>query len=226
MRQAALHVVHSVHSMVTGLVDGLRHLDDRRPAAYGLIAIGVQRFLFGLSTVSMILLFRNYFFGPGEEDEAFTQLSLAVLVSGAGFVLAAVLTPVVTERVAQRTWVVGLLLGAAVTQVLPGGLYTRPTLMVAAFCLGIASQGIKIVVDTLVQTNVDDAYRGRVFSLYDVIFNVAFVAAAGVAALVLPDTGKSYVVLVATAVGFAATALWYARVTRAHPRVPVQPVRT
>jgi MFS family permease len=135
-------------------------------------------------------------------------------VSGAGFVLAAFLTPVVTERVPQRTWVVALLLGAAVTQLLPGGLYTRPALMVAAFCLGVASQGVKIVVDTLVQTNVDDEFRGRVFALYDVIFNVAFVAAAAVAALVLPDTGKSYVVLVATSAGFALTALWYARVTR------------
>ena len=34
--------------------------------------------------------------------------------------------------------------------------------------LGLASQGIKICVDTFVQTGVDDAFRGRVFSLYDV----------------------------------------------------------
>jgi predicted MFS family arabinose efflux permease len=71
------------------------------------------------------------------------------------------------------------------------------------------------VVDTLVQTHVDDEFRGRVFSLYDVIFNVAFVGAAAVAALVLPESGRSYVVLTATALGFALTALWYARVTRA-----------
>jgi predicted MFS family arabinose efflux permease len=52
-----------------------------------------------------------------------------------------------------------------------------------------------------------------VFSLYDVIFNVAFVAAAAVGAVVLPDTGKSYAVLGAIAVGYALTALWYARVS-------------
>ena len=69
------------------------------------------------------------------------------------------------------------------------------------------------------QTHVDDAYRGRVFSLYDVIFNVAFVAAAAVGALVLPATGKSYVVLGVIAVGYALTALWYAQVTRTHARV-------
>ena len=70
------------------------------------------------------------------------------------------------------------------------------------------------MVDTLVHTNVDDEFRGRVFALYDVIFNVAFVAAAAVAAVVLPVSGRSYVVLVATAVGFALTGLWYARVSQ------------
>jgi hypothetical protein len=61
---------------------------------------------------------------------------------------------------------------------------------------------------------VDDVFRGRVFSLYDVIFNVAFVAAAVVGALVLPVDGKSYAVLVSLAAGYLVTAVWYARVTR------------
>jgi predicted MFS family arabinose efflux permease len=147
-------------------------------------------------------------------DAAFNGLSVAVLVSGVGFVVAAALTPVVTERITQRAWVLALLGLAAVTQVFPGALYTQPAVLVTAFFLGLASQGIKIVVDTLVQTHVDDAFRGRVFSIYDVIFNVAFVAAAAVAAVVLPVTGKSYVVIAGLAVGYAATAVWYARVSR------------
>jgi MFS family permease len=209
-----------VRIVAVGLVAGLRHLGRRRPAAYGLAAIGAHRFFYGLSTVSLILLCRNYFHGPGDVDAAFEELSVAVLVSGIGFVAAAVLTPVVTERVAQRTWVLGLLVGAAVTQVVPGALFTEASLLVAAFFLGLASQGIKIVVDTLVQTHVEDAYRGRVFSLYDVIFNVAFVGAAAVGAVVLPVTGKSYVVLGAVSLGYALTAAWYAQVTRSHAGVP------
>ncbi len=207
-------VREAVRHVARGLLDGLRHLAERRPAAYGLTAIGAHRFCYGISTVSLVLLYRNYFHGPGEVDAAFTELSVAVLVSGVGFVAAAVLTPAVTERVSPRTWLVGLLVAAAVTQVFPGALYTRPALLVAAFVLGVASQGVKIVVDTLVQTSVDDAFRGRVFALYDVVFNVAFVAAAGVAALVLPRTGKSYVVLGAIALGYLGVAAWYARVTR------------
>jgi MFS family permease len=206
VREALGHVTR-------GLVDGLRHLGQRRPAAYGLTAIGAHRFLYGISTVSLILLYRSYFH-PDDADAAFAGLSLAVGVSGAGFVTAAVLTPVVTPHVGQRTWVLGLLVGAALTQAFPGALFTEPAVLVASFFLGLASQGIKIVVDTLVQTHVEDVFRGRVFSLYDVIFNVAFVAAAAVAALALPDDGRSYVVLGAVSLGYLLTAGWYATVTR------------
>jgi MFS family permease len=212
--QARPAVREAVRHVARGLVAGVRHLGERRPAAYGLTAIGAHRFFYGISTVALILLYRNYFHDTSEVDAAFTELSVAILVSGVGFVTAAVLTPVVTERIRQRTWVLTLLVGAAVTQLFPGALYTEPALLVTAYFLGVASQGIKIVVDTLVQTQVDDVFRGRVFSLYDVIFNVAFVAAAVVGALVLPVDGKSYAVLVCLAAGYLLTAFWYARVTR------------
>jgi MFS family permease len=207
VREAARHVVR-------GLRDGLRHLADRRAAAYGLAAIGAHRFFYGVSTVSLILLYRNYFHSAAQTGEALNDLSVAILVSGVGFFAAAFITPVVTDRVPLRTWVLTLLVLAAVTQAFPASLYTRTALLVAAFFLGLASQGIKICVDTLVQAHIDDAFRGRVFALYDVIFNVAFVAAAGAAAIVLPVSGKSYVVLAAISGGYLLTALFYARVSR------------
>ncbi|HET8718465.1 MAG TPA: MFS transporter [Nocardioidaceae bacterium] len=206
-------VREQVRHVARGMVDGLRHLVHHGPAAHGLMAIGLHRFWYGISTVSLILLYRNYFH-PHDVDAAFNGLSLAVLVSGAGYVTAAVVTPMVTDRVTPRTWILTLLGVAALTQVFPAALYTVPALLAASFVLGVASQGIKICVDTLVQAYVDDAFRGRVFSLYDVIFNVAFVAAAAVAAVVLPETGKSYPVLALVAVGYAATALGYAMLSR------------
>lgn len=207
-------VHEAVRHVARGMVEGVRHLVHHRVAAQGLAAIGAHRFFYGVSTVSTILLYRNYFHGPGEVEAAFNGLSVAVLVSGAGFVLAAVVTPLVTRRISLRSWIVWLLAAAAFTEVVPGAFYTVPSLLVAAFFLGLASQGIKICVDTLVQENVDDAFRGRVFSLYDVIFNVAFVAAAAAAAVVLPADGKSYPVLAAIALGYAATAVIYGLVTR------------
>ncbi|MGH3332425.1 MAG: MFS transporter, partial [Nocardioidaceae bacterium] len=99
-------------------------------------------------------------------------------------------------------------------QLVPGAFFTEPALLIASFFLGLASQGIKICVDTMVQEGVDDAFRGRVFSLYDVVFNVMFVAAAAVAAVVLPNNGKSYAVLLVVAGGYALTAVAYGAATR------------
>lgn len=210
-------VAEAVRNVVVGLVAGLRHLRTRPEPASGLAVIASHRYWFGISSVMLVLLYRGYFYADRSPDAAFAALSAAALVGGAGFVSAAFVTPVVTERIAPHAWVVTLLVLAGVSQLFPAGLYTEAGVLVSAFVLGLASQGIKICVDTFVQTGVDDAFRGRIFSLYDVIFNVAFVAAAGTAALVLPDDGRSWPVLVVLALGYLLTALAYGIRRRGSP---------
>ena len=80
--------------------------------------------------------------------------------------------------------------------------------------VGFTSQGIKISVDTLIQHHVVDAFRGRVFALYDMLFNVALVLAALLTAAVLPEDGHSPVSVVAIAIGWAATAIGYVMSSR------------
>ena len=208
-------VREAVRRVLGGLVDGLRHLRDRPSPAAGLAVIGSHRYWFGISSVALVLLYRNHFHGPGEEDAAFADLSVATLVGGLGFLAAALVTPTITDRLGPRRWILVLLGTAGVAQLFPGGLYTKPALLAAVFVLGLASQGIKICVDTLVQTGVDDAFRGRVFSLYDVLFNVAFVAAAASAAVLLPADGRSYPVLLLVSAGYLLTAVGYARMVPA-----------
>jgi predicted MFS family arabinose efflux permease len=83
-------------------------------------------------------------------------------------------------------------------------------LAVAVFVVNIAAQGIKIVVDTDLQHECDDVYRGRVFSVNDTAFNVSFVIGLFVGALVLPPDGHSPAVLIVVAVGYTLVAGWYA----------------
>jgi MFS family permease len=205
---------HALSGVLHGLTAGLRHLRQRPTAGSALVAIAAHRFFYGLSTVATILLYRNYFHDSTETSAGLAGLSVAVLVSGLGFLTAAILTPLATERMSPQLWTVALLAVAAVAEAFPGGLYTESSLLVAAFLLGISAQGIKICVDTLVQTFIDDAYRGRVFSLYDVGFNVVFVAAAAVGAVIIPPNGKSYIVLIFIAAGYAVTAFLYWRAQR------------
>ena len=213
----------SLAGVVKGLREGLRYLGRRCPAAYGLAAIGTSRFCYGLSVLATVLLYRNYFSPANDPEAGLAGLSLAVLVSGAGFLSAALVTPYATRRIGKHRTITAALLLAAVVEVMPGAMYTVPTLLVAAFVLGLAAQSVKICVDTLVQEHVDDAFRGRAFAVYDVVFNAAFVLAAVIGAVIVPANGKSYAVVALVAGGYALTGLVYARVTAGQPPTPTAP---
>ncbi|MEV8449063.1 MFS transporter [Streptomyces parvus] len=188
-----------------GLVAGLRHLAQRSHAAKALAAMTVIRFCYGALTV-MVLMLCRYAWSDTESD-GLALLGLAVAVSGAGFFIAAVLTPWTVGRLGRYGWIVGCA-GAAAVLVPALGLSFAPVpMLIAAFVLGVVTQGSKIATDTVVQTTVDDSFRGRVFSLYDVLFNVAFVSAAGVAALMLPPDGRSVTVVAVVAALYAMVAV-------------------
>jgi predicted MFS family arabinose efflux permease len=109
---------------------------------------------------------------------------------------------------------------AALAVVVPGlGLPYRQTLLVVAVAtVGMVTQGTKIVVDTALQVECADDFRGRVFSVNDTAFNLCFVGGLFLGALVLPADGHSPGVLVAIAAVYAAVAVWYAVVGGRHAR--------
>jgi MFS family permease len=200
--------------VLTGLLEAVAHLRSRRAAGLGLLSIAAHRLIHGVVTVSMILVFRNYFHTPDQLDPAIADLGLLVVITGAGFVCASVFTPPMSARLGVRRTMIACLLASAVFQLVPGAIYAWAPLMVAAFLLGVTAQGIKICVDTLVQAHVADAFKGRVFVLYDIIFNVALVAAAVIAAIILPPNGKSVMILVIMAICYLLIGLWFIWVSR------------
>ncbi|MGY1499272.1 MFS transporter [Streptomyces sp. QTS52] len=197
-----------------GLAAGVRHLAEpgRREAARSLAAMTLMRFCYGALTV-MVLMLCRYAWSDGSDD-GLALLGLAVGISGAGFFVAAVMTPAGAGRLGPGGWIV-VCAGAAAVLVPGLGLtFAEVPLLIAAFVLGLVTQGSKIATDTIVQSSVDDGFRGRIFSVYDVLFNVAFVGAAGVAALMLPSDGRSVPLLVTIAVIYGAIALTMARFER------------
>src|SRR5207245_4900701 len=88
------------------------------------------------------------------------------------------------ERIIAAAFVVGGLgvLGAA--------LYLRGwSILVASFVVGLAFAWKKVPVDTIVQGSLPDGYRGRVFSVYDVVYNVARIIAAALVIPLVPALG-------------------------------------
>ncbi|MER5497865.1 MULTISPECIES: MFS transporter [unclassified Streptomyces] len=196
-----------------GLVDGLRHLAERKPAGRALAAMAVIRFCYGALTVTVLMLCRYAW--AGTDSEGLALLGLAVGASGAGFFAAAVLSPWAVGRFGRFGWTAVCAATAAALVPALGLWFVPAPMLVAAFVLGLVTQGSKIATDTVVQTSVDDSYRGRVFSLYDVLFNVAFVGAAAVAAVTLPPDGRSPVVVIGVAILYAAVAAAMFRWSRA-----------
>lgn len=203
----------TIGDVASGLVAGAKHIRGRRRAAYALGAIAAHRFCFGISTIAALLLYRNYFEDDGVFRAGLAGLTQVLIATAAGSGFAALITPAATRRFGKERWMVGLLLAAGVVAIAFGAPYSMPALLLGTFLLGIVAQGVKIAVDTTVQETVDDKFRGRVFSVYDTLFNVMFVASALVGAFALPITGKSYLMLSLVAVGYVATGLVFALAT-------------
>ncbi|MEU5765775.1 MFS transporter [Streptomyces asoensis] len=197
-----------------GLAAGLRHLAEpkRREAAWALGSISLMRFCYGALTVMVLMLCRYAW--STDPDDGLALLGIAVGVSGVGFFVAAVITPATAGRLGPGRWIVVCSAAAAVLVLALMLPFERTTTFAAAFVLGLVTQGAKIATDTVVQSSVQDGFRGRIFSLYDVAFNVAFVGAAAVAALMLPPDGRSGALVVTVAVIYGAVAAAMARFER------------
>ncbi|MFP8960496.1 MFS transporter [Streptomyces nanhaiensis] len=198
-----------------GLIAGLRHLRERRRAAQSLASMAVLRFCYGALTV-MVLMLSRYAWdsgggggsgGNGGLLGGMALLGLAVGVSGLGFFAAAVITPWAVQRVGRFGWIALCAAGAAALVPALALPFLPAPVLGAAFVVGLATQGAKITTDTVVQSSVDDVFRGRIFSLYDMLFNVAFVGAAGVAALMLPPDGRSPALVMTVTALYAAVAV-------------------
>ena len=206
-RQAS-GVGRGVVDVARGMVAGIRHLAARPKAAYAMLAQSVFRALYGVLTLATLLLYRRYFFGT-DNDRALAGLAQVVIAGGLGSLLAAFLTPPATRLFGGWRWITALFAGSGVLVLL--GLPFRPMLLVVAtFGVNIASQGTKIVVDTTLQRECDDDYRGRVFSVNDTTFNLCFVVGLFIAALTLPENGHSVLAILLVSGGYGVLACWYA----------------
>lgn len=196
------------------LRDGLRHLRRRPVPATALAAIGVHRFAFGAATVMTVLMCRYRLADGDRPEQGFGLLAVSVGLVGAGYATAALVTPGGSARLGPQGWITVCLIGAGTIPVVLVLASSTPALLAASFVFGLAGQGVKICVDALVQTGVDDDFRGRAFSVYDLVFNAAFVAAVAGSAVVLPRDGYSPPWLVSLAVLYLSAAATYRWVNR------------
>ena len=195
-------------SVAAGLADGVRYVAGRRGPAAALGATGGFSFLFGPLFLMSILLYRNYFY-RSSVSTAEAHFGALVVLAGIGYACAALITPPVTRRLSKAAWITLLLAATAVVTLALGETFSQPAYLAIGFCLYLTRQGVAICVVTILQEEVDDAYRGRVFAFYDMMFNAAYVAGAALSVVIMPADGHSPVLIGLVAAGFAVVAAGY-----------------
>ena len=192
----------TVIAVARGLVDGGRAAHRAPGVAAGFVALFAHRAAFGASLLITVLLLRYTFHDMGPFRAGMAGLGEVAVGGGAGLLVAGLCTPRIVRRVGRERTVCGSLVLAAATQIGLGLPMLLPTILVAAFLLTAAGQMIKLCVDSAVQQDIADETRGRVFALYDTLFNITQVVAIALAATVVPISGQAPGVVV------AATALY------------------
>ena len=190
-----------LRNVLDAIIDARHHLTTRVITA--LATITALRLPVGVLIVMTLLIER------AEKDagrSALGGLGAVLGASGVGFALAPVTTPRLVARIGLPRSVAVLLWGAAAATLLAIPL---TPLAIAASALFVAwtTQGVKICVDTAIQREIGDIYRGRVFTLYDIMFNCGFVLATVIAAQFLPARGASVTALVVMVASFIVIAV-------------------
>ncbi len=184
-------------SFTQGLIEmreGVKFLSQNVDAARGIAAVAVHRGGITALTLIALLLERNTFHDPADSEAGLAGLSFTLTIAACGFVVGAVIAPYGVRKVGRHRWMRLMLSASTLGPLFIVFSRTPLTLAIAAFVTALFGQSLKVTNDALVQSKIDDIYRGRVFSVYDVVVNGAIVSGAVIAALLLPNTGDSYLV--------------------------------
>ncbi|MBA3905840.1 MAG: hypothetical protein H0X35_04025 [Pseudonocardiales bacterium] len=178
-------------AVLRGFVDGGRAVAANPSIAASFAGLAAHRLAFGISTLLTLLLYRYAFTDTGPLRAGLPGIGEVVAVAAAGLLCAAFVTPWLVHRWG-RAWTIRLALSiACVTQLGLGLLLSIQTVIVGAFVIGLSGQVVKLCADAAVQGEGPDGLLGRIFALYDVVFNVGYVGAVALAAFAAPPDGHA-----------------------------------
>jgi Major Facilitator Superfamily len=167
----------SMAAVLSGLAAGLRAILKRPAARLPLIAIFFLRTIAMVVAVAAILIIKREFPGGGESFGRLNSGALALGSAGVGAFAAALLAPLAGGRFRQAGLIVAGFVVSGVGIVALGGILSIPAVLGVTFVVGFGSFLTKVAVDAEVQHALPDAFRGRAFALYDILYNVASVVA-------------------------------------------------
>ena len=170
--------------------DGVTRL-VRTPRALGPITtITLDQMGQGIVLVLSLYVFRDRF------KASVGSFSNLIGAGGMGVLLGILTVGKLEERFAKERIVAGAFLIGGLVLLAVSTYVTGWSVLVASFAVGLTFAWKKVPIDTLVQEAVPDGYRGRVFAVYDVAYNLSRVVASFLAIPLLAAFGEAGAVAV------------------------------
>jgi MFS family permease len=169
--------------------EGFAFLRTHQDAIRGILATAVQRGGITALTLTALLLERNTFNSPSNPEAGLAGFGIVLTIAGVGITLGALTAPYGVARFGRHRWIKWSLLVGSGGPIFLVISQTEIALALTGFFVALCGQNVKVTNDALVQSKIDDYYRGRVFAVYDVLVNGAIVSGGLIAALLLPTSG-------------------------------------
>ena len=183
-------VADEVRRVLREFADGMTRL-ARTPRALGPItSITLDQVGQGIVLVLSLYVFRDLL----EQDVG--SFSNLIGAGGVGVLLGILTVGKLEERFAKERIVAIAFVAGGLVLILVATHITGWSVLVAAFAVGLTFAWKKIPVDTMVQEAIPDGYRGRVFAVYDVLYNLSRVVAAFLAIPLLDAFGEAWSVAI------------------------------
>jgi hypothetical protein len=179
-------------SIKEGLIEmreGFAFLRTHQDAIRGILATAVQRGGITALTLTALLLQRNTFNSPDNPEDGLRGFGIVLAIAGIGITIGALTAPYGVARFGRHRWIKWSMLLSAFGPLILVVSQTEIALALTGFFVALCGQNVKVTNDALVQSKIDDYYRGRVFAVYDVLVNGAIVSGGLIAALLLPTSG-------------------------------------
>jgi len=165
--------------------DGASRLVHTPRALGPITTITIDQMGQGIVLVLSLFVFRDRF------EEGVGSFSNLIGAGGVGVLLGILTVGKLEERFSKERIVAGAFLAGGVVLLAVSLYVTGWSVLLASFAVGLTFAWKKIPVDTLVQESIPDGYRGRVFAVYDVAYNLSRVVASFLAIPMLAAFGEA-----------------------------------
>ena len=173
---------HELRRVGVEFRDGIGRLFHTPRAIGPITSITLDQIGQGVALTLSLVVFRDRF---GEGVGSFSNL---IGAGGVGVLVGIATIGALEDRFAKDRIVAGAFLIGGATLLTVSFAITGWDVLLASFIVGMTFAW-KNPIDTMVQESLPDGYRGRIFAVYDVAYNLARLLAAGIAIPMLPRLG-------------------------------------